>query len=162
MKKSKHFRKDVIIARIIAALICIALIVVISSVVSMLIKSSKDTQKDTQRTESQYMDDENELGLEPGIAEDSEFESESESESEFVSESEMTSESESESESAEIYVRTTAQVKFRSEPNTNCAILGFINYGEQALLLEELNGWYKVLYNGQEGYISADYSRIVE
>ena len=168
MKKSKHFRKDVIIARIIAATVLIVLIVLISSLISGLTKPEENTDKNPQKpstedvqnlpsTEPEVDVTENNEPEDTSATEDS-SEPQSESESEPVSESESTSQPQGESR----YVRTTAQVKFRTEPNTDCAVLGFIDMGTEVLLLEELNGWYKVSYDGKEGYISADYSRIVE
>lgn len=152
MKKSKHFRKDVIIARIIAAALLIVLIVIISSLVSAITKTDGDKQKNTQNISSENSQNISDYQPDVDMSENADSESTSESESESTSESENTSR----------YVRTTAQVKFRSEPNTDCTVLGLIDMGTEVELLEELNGWYKVSYNGQEGYISADYSRIVE
>lgn len=148
MRKSKHFRKDVIIARIIAAIILIILIVIIHSLISVLFKPSKNTDRDTQQIESEYNENEdksnNDIENNPSISIDSESEEPSDSESE------------------EIYVITTANVKLRQGPGTNYEVIGYINKDEKAILLEELSGWYKVSYNGEEGYISADYSEILE
>ena len=51
MKKSKHFRKDVIMARVIAAVILVVLIVLIVFVGSLFTKPSADENKDSQNTE---------------------------------------------------------------------------------------------------------------
>ncbi len=43
----------------------------------------------------------------------------------------------------------------RSGPGTDHAVVGTLNKGDQAEILEEVNGWYKVVVNGVESYISA-------
>ena len=149
MRKSKHFRKDVIIARIIAAIILIILIVIINSLISVLFKPSENKDKDTQNIESEYNPNDN-LNHKDTEQELSEVETD------------VTIEDTSDSEDIKVYVITTANVKLRSGPSTNHAVIGGINKDEKALLLEETDGWYKVSYNGQEGYISADYSKIEE
>ena len=165
MKKSKHFRKDVILARIIAAvllIVSIALMVFASS----LLSKSPDQDKDSQNTQ-------NSQSAKPGPqdseseSEEGESESEVESETETEIESETESESESESESntnseEKLYVKTTTQVKLRKEANTNCATLDRIDGGTVLLVEEVLDGWYKVTYNGQTGYVSADYAKVEE
>ena len=142
MRKSKHFREDVIIARIIAAIILILLIVVIHSLISVLFKPSNYKDKNAQKTESEYGGDNTDK---VSSEEDTDVTIEDTS-----------------SENTKTYVITTANVKFRSGPGVNYEVIGAINKGEKSVLLEKLTGWYKVLYNGQEGYISADYSKIVE
>ena len=145
MRKSKHFRKDVIIARIIAAIILILLIVVMHALISALFKPSNHTDRDGQKTESEY--GENNTDTEKVSSE---------------SESDVTIIDTSDSENTRTYVIATANVKFRSGPGVSHEVIGVINEDEKAVLLEKLTGWYKVLYNGQEGYISADYSKIIE
>ena len=137
MKKSKHFRKDVILARIIAAVLLIVLIAILVFAGSLLSKSP-DQDKDSQNTQ-------NSQSAKPG-PQDSESESE---------------ESETESEE-KLYVKTTTQIKLRKEANTNCATLDRIDGGTVLLVEEVLDGWYKVTYNGQTGYVSADYAKVEE
>jgi len=152
MKKSKHFRKDVIIARVIAGVLVIVLIALIIFAVSLLTKpsgSDKDTQN-TQSTQDVNKDSESE-NLEPDVNIDTELESESEPETESEAESDD-----------KTYVKTTTQVKLRKEPNTECATLDRIDGGTKLEVLETLDGWYKVIHNGKEGYVSADYAEIVE
>lgn len=158
MKKSKHFRKDVILARIIAAGILIALISLLVFAGSLLSKSI-DKGNDGQNTQ-------NSQSVNPG-PQDSEEDTESNSESETGTEeeSEVEKESESESESSSenaLYVKTTTQVKLRAEANTNCATLDRIDGGTVLLVDEVLDGWYKVTHNGKTGYVSADYAKVVE
>lgn len=159
MKKSKHYRKDVILARVIAALLLILLIAIISLAVSLLTKpsgSEKDTQntQNTQDVNQGY--DESENIDESENTEDVEATEDTEN-----TEPEASVESESEEEE-QIYVQTTTQVKLRKEPNTTCATLDRIDGGTKLLVLESLDGWYKVTYNGQTGYVSADYAKVVE
>ena len=61
-----------------------------------------------------------------------------------------------------VYVKTTTQVRLRKEPNTSCATLDRIDGGTKLEVLETLDGWYKVNYNGQDGYVCATYTEIVE
>ena len=159
MRKSKHFRKDVIIARLIAAVILALLIWGISWLVSFLVKPSEgdNTQNSgSGYTEEEELESNNDVDIVPG---------DSESESTTEDQSESTTENPSESETtddAERYVRTTARVNLRAEASTSAAILSVIEQGKEVLLLEELDGWYKVSFDGVEGYISATYARIVE
>lgn len=160
MRKSKHFRKDVIIARIIAALLLILLIALISFLVSVFVKPSGDKDADSQNKDSKYEEQDDWTDDEPDVGLDDTPVVPDESESEDVSES--TTADDSESESEEVYVKTTASVKFRSGPGTSYDVIGFIEKDVEVVLLEEVYGWYKVSYNGKEGYISADYSEKVE
>ena len=159
MRKSKHFRKDVIIARLIAAVILALLIWGISWLVSFLVKPSEGGN--TQNTGSEYTEEEESesddyVDIVPGDSEsETTTEDQSESTTEDPSESEMTDD-------ADRYVRTTARLNLRAEASTNGEILGVIEKGKEVLLLEELDGWYKVSSDGVEGYISAAYARIVE
>jgi len=137
MRKSKHFRKDVIIARIIFAILCILVVVLIWSGVSALMKSAEEnndekepntqiqTEIDTQNTEQDPVIEDTE---DPVV---------------MVS-----------------YAVPTTEIRLRQEPNTNCETLARIPAGTKLLLIEELEGWYKVSYEGMEGYISADYATI--
>lgn len=138
MKKSKHFRKDVIIARVIFGILVIVIGVLIGIGVSKLTKNTDNS--DTQQTESQQT----EIYDVPQYEETEEVEVETEVEEVVV------------------YAKTTAQVRLRKEPNTNCEVVTSVPSGTKTLMLEEADGWYKVSYNGQEGYIRADYVEIVE
>ena len=156
MRKSKHFRKDVIIARLIALVILIVLIWAISAIVTTFVKPSEGN---SQNSESEYSGDQSagnddSEDIVPG-------DSESENTTEDSSESDTTIDSEIQ-EPEERYVRTTARINLRSEPNTNCTVVSVIDKGTEVLLLEELDGWYKVSFEGKEGYISATYAKIVE
>lgn len=160
MRKSKHFRKDVIIARIIAALILVALIALIVTVVSHFTKPSAD--KESQNT--QNTQDIN-FGNQDSEDEDSQNQNSENQNSEADSETNSETESESESESIinkKLYVETTARIRLRQEPNTNCTTLSGIDRGVKLEVLESFAGWYKVTYDGKTGYVSADYVKIVE
>lgn len=153
MIKSKHFRKDVIMARVIFLCVCLLLIFGAVTVVSKLTKpQDPDTQiasGDTQNSES-----ESEPVSEPVS------EPETDSEPESVSEPETDSEPEPE---PQRYVVTTASsLKLRKEPSTTSATLTSVPKGTKLELVETLEGWYKVLYEGQECYISSRYAKLQE
>ena len=52
---------------------------------------------------------------------------------------------------------TTSGVNMRTEPDKESTIITVLPVKTQVELIGEEEGWVKVLYNGQEGYISADY-----
>lgn len=51
-------------------------------------------------------------------------------------------------------------VRMRSQPNTNCNVLGYYSNGVTMSVLGSVKDWYKVSYNGKTGYISAQYMRV--
>lgn len=143
MRKSKHFRKDVIIARIIAAGILVVFIVLIHFLVSVLVKPSVEKDKNSQyeQQDDWENDDFNSGYNRPQIWE-------------FESSSEDTSAAEPE----EMFIKTTAQVRVRLGPGTNYEAIGYFEKDVEVKLIEEVQGWYKILYEGKEGYISGDYA----
>ncbi len=156
MIKSKHFRKDVIIARVIFLCASILLIVGIVWLVSKLDGESNPGEKESQSNLEENtgtIDSESE----------SESESESASETESQSETESTSESEPEADTKLYVVITSSKnLNLRTEPNTSCDVITSIPNGGKAEIIEELDGWFKVSYKGHEGYVSADYVKVVE
>lgn len=155
MKKSKHFRKDVIIARVIAAVLLIVLIAIIVFAISHFTKPSGQ-DKDSQNTESTQ-------GFKPGDkdSESEEIEDTQNEPTEDVTDPEPTPDPEP-SVDEKVYVRTTATVRLRVEPNTSCDTLTKIPEGTAVEVLENLERWYKVSYNGLEGYVSKTYVVSVE
>lgn len=141
MKKSKHFRKDVIIARIIFAILCIVIGTLIGTGVSALMdradtdKSDKNEPNTQIQTEVSSQD--TQMPTDPSIEDDTQ------NVEDMIS-----------------YAVPTTEIRLRKEPNTNCEVLTKIPAGTKLTLLEELEGWYKVSYEGMEGYISADYATI--
>ena len=132
MKKSH--RKDVMIARIIFAAMCIALIAIIAGVV-MLVRAhrSKPTPNQvTQQTQSQMQDTTRNDVIDVPDTQDTQV-------------AEMT------------YMWTTDGVNLRSEPNTDCDVVTILEMGTQVRMIGEEDGWIKVSYNDQEGYIRADF-----
>ena len=132
MKKSH--RKDVMIARIIFAAMCIALIAIIAGVV-MLVRAhrSKPTPNQvTQQTQSQMQDTTRNDVIDVPDTQDTQV-------------AEMTS------------MWTTDGVNLRSEPNTDCDVVTILEMGTQVRMIGEEDGWVKVSYNDQEGYIRADF-----
>lgn len=157
--KSKHFRKDVILARIIAGFLLIVLIALIVFAIS-LFKEPSESNKDSQNSQNTQ----NSQLVTPGTQDTQDIQGTENSQStEDVQDTQTTENSETESQTPEKkYVKTTTQVRLRKEPNTNCATLDRINGGTVLLVEETLDGWYKVTYNGKTGYVSADYAKVVE
>lgn len=57
---------------------------------------------------------------------------------------------------------TADALRMRSKPNTGSSILTTLYKGTKVEILSaEENGWYKVSYNGKEGYMSADWLNVV-
>ena len=52
---------------------------------------------------------------------------------------------------------TADALRLRSQANTNSSILTLAPHNSVVTLLEELDGWYKVSYGDQVGYMSADW-----
>ena len=46
--------------------------------------------------------------------------------------------------------------KLREQPNTDSKILELASLGEEVEILEEVDGWYKVIYKRITGYIRSD------
>ena len=54
-------------------------------------------------------------------------------------------------------VTTSSAVNFRTEATTSSESMGKLNDGTRVAILDQIDGWYKVAYNGKTGYMSADY-----
>ena len=52
---------------------------------------------------------------------------------------------------------TGDSVRIRSDANTDASIISNVAHGTAVALLDVKGSWYKVLYNGSTGYMSADY-----
>ena len=159
MIKSKHFRKDVIIARVIFLAFCALIIALIVWLVS-LFTDSKEPTEPIESNSSEYSED-------IGSKTESEIESEIETESETESETEPETEPETQLPTetpTKLYIQVTSRsnLNLRKEPNTNCDVFTSLPTGTKAEILEELSGWYKVSYNGYIGYVSAQYVKVVE
>lgn len=133
MKKSH--RKDVIIARIIFAAMCVALIAIIIGLV-MLARAHK-SDKATQQMEQTQTQTQSEEWV-PDVVEP-------ETQTQTQEVVEMT------------YMWTTDGVNLRSEPNTDSAVVTVLGVGTQVRMIGEEDGWVKVSFNDQEGYIRADF-----
>jgi len=55
---------------------------------------------------------------------------------------------------------TEGGLRVRVEPNTECEILTIMGEGESLEVVEELDGWIKVMLDNEEGYISAEFAEI--
>ena len=133
MKKSH--RKDVIIARIIFTAMCVALIAIIIGLV-MLVRAHK-SDKATQQMEQTQTQTQREEWV-PDVVEP-------ETQTQTPEVVEMT------------YMWTTDGVNLRSEPNTDSAVVTVLGVGTQVRMIGEEDGWVKVSFNDQEGYIRADF-----
>ena len=68
----------------------------------------------------------------------------------------------------EAVINASPRLNIRKEANTKISPIGSINYGEEVLLLEQVSGeiingdnrWYRIDYNNQDGYVSAQYVTI--
>lgn len=59
---------------------------------------------------------------------------------------------------ARTFAQVTAQdVKLRSQPNTDSDILAQLPVNAEIEILEEVDSWYRVLYDGTVGYVHRDY-----
>lgn len=155
MKKSKHFRKDVIIARVIFAVVCILAAILIGIGVHALLGSGRqkqDSQDDPyEQSESQQNKDEDDAFVDLDKDEPADDPAD-----------QPTDEPADEPIVTVSYVQTTDVVRLRTEASTECETLTRIPAGVQLVMLEQLEGWYKVSYEGMEGYISAAYANIVQ
>ena len=140
MKKSKHFRKDVILARVVFVIFCFLIIELTLFCISLVVNRAEGNY--TQETEEQQT----EIYDIPQIQD---------TESEIIEETEPEAE-------VVYYVKTTASIRLRKEPNTDCAVLTGVPVGTKLKVIEETNGWYKVQHNGLEGYLSGDYVEVIE
>lgn len=58
---------------------------------------------------------------------------------------------------------TGSDVNFRSGPGTNYRVIGCFAYGTQVELLDTSNRyWYRISYNGTEGYVSSSYVQVIQ
>jgi len=54
-------------------------------------------------------------------------------------------------------VTTSSAVNFRAEATTESESMGKLSDGTRVAVLDVVDGWYKIVYNGDVGYMSADY-----
>lgn len=127
--KASH-RKDVIIARIIFAAMCIALLAGIIALVLWLHGKNADKNPSTELTNQAPV--ESNIDLPPVTEQPSGGNGQS------------------------VWTSTDG-VNLRAEPNTDCKILTMLVEGTPLTLLGEEDGWAQVEYNGEQGYVSADY-----
>lgn len=61
------------------------------------------------------------------------------------------------------YAKVTAsRLNVRKEASTEAGRIGYLNNGEKIKIKENLGEWLKVEYSGQTGYVSAEYTEIIE
>ena len=54
-------------------------------------------------------------------------------------------------------VTTSSAVNFRQEATTQSESKGKLSDGTRVAILDEVDGWFKIAYNGEVGYMSSDY-----
>ena len=54
-------------------------------------------------------------------------------------------------------VYATENVNIRTEPNTDCDIITVLQKGSSITRIDESDGWSKVIYEGEERYITSEY-----
>ena len=54
-------------------------------------------------------------------------------------------------------VVTATGVNFRSAPGTDSSVLTVIDEGAEMVIMDVSNGWCEMEWNGQQGYVNADY-----
>ena len=54
-------------------------------------------------------------------------------------------------------VYATENVNIRTEPNTDCDIITVLQKGSSITRIDEVDGWSKVIYEGEERYITSEY-----
>lgn len=140
MKKKSH-RKDVIIARVIFAVVCLVFIVIIAGAVVHIREDYLKTHQGIQDSQSQDPVPESVNPVLPSVTEDAG----TESNGEFVQ-----------------VIWTSTNVNLRSEPNTDSEVITVLMQGARLELIGEEEGWVKVSFCGQEGYVSTDYVTDVE
>ena len=52
---------------------------------------------------------------------------------------------------------TGSSLRMRAEANTASSTITYLDKGNAVAILQKLDGWYKIAYEGKTGYISADY-----
>ena len=141
MKKSKHFRKDVIIARIVFAVLCILIGVLIWMGISALVGSGEE--KEPPETETQMES----LYIPP------------------VEETEEETETEGIVEEVIHYAKTTAQVRMRKEPNTSCEVILSVPANTKTDLIEDyyvIDDYENDLVYENKIYVPKYMTRIIE
>lgn len=54
------------------------------------------------------------------------------------------------------YAKVTGSTSLMAEPNEDSQAIGSMNGADQVEILESTDGWYKVMVNGQSGYVKSD------
>ena len=55
---------------------------------------------------------------------------------------------------------STDTLNLRSEASTSSTVVALLNSGDKLDIISETGNWYKVKYNGKEGYVSKDYVKV--
>lgn len=152
--KPSH-RKDVIIARIIFAFICLALIGIIVGVV-ILITPGKKVAKESQQTESQQDDVDVPIVSDLDKNKDSQTGDTQQSDSQS-GDGQNSNKDNNDMSDGTRYVTAIEGVRLREQPSTDAPILAVCPPGDPLKFISEENGWTKVDYDGQIGYVSSEF-----
>ena len=63
---------------------------------------------------------------------------------------------------AETGVITADRLNVRAEASTSASVLGKLSQNETVTLEAKTGGWYQISFNGQKGYISSDYVKVLK
>ena len=55
---------------------------------------------------------------------------------------------------------TGDSLNVRSTPSTSSQLVGTLNYNQRVEILEKNNGWYKISFNGKQGYVNSSYLKL--
>ena len=59
-------------------------------------------------------------------------------------------------------VNVSSNLRVRSAASSSASVLGYLLNGSTVNITGSTNGWYKINYNGRDGYVSSEYIQIVE
>ncbi|MGG7176893.1 SH3 domain-containing protein [Clostridium paraputrificum] len=57
-------------------------------------------------------------------------------------------------------VNITSNLRVRSEATTSSSVIGYLNNGESIEIKGETGSWYRINFNGKEGYVSKEYIKV--
>ena len=58
-------------------------------------------------------------------------------------------------------VNVTTNLRVRADAGTNYKVIGYLNSGQEVTVKAEKNNWYRIEFNGKEGYVSKEYVEII-
>lgn len=58
-------------------------------------------------------------------------------------------------------INIETNLRVRSEANLNSKVIGYLNNGDNCEIKGETQGWYRINFNGNEGYVSKEYIKVI-